>query len=223
MTMQTVITANEARAITGKVPSGNGGGPFLPVPYETAIRCIRECLTIDDAKYWDNFTDAQAAWAKIHHDDELLRLSKVLKLHASRRMGQLARRDAEPVRSLGRGKGKRGGPMQVFRAYGVEKRIADAAIKLSSITQAEFSTLCERRNPPSPMSAANNLYLLARGTDSWRAYAQSGHIRPAAIASRRLPSKAMAKGMSPDELKIAVKEIQELADWCDEFLQAAGK
>jgi hypothetical protein len=50
--MQQVITAKQARQITG------GRTPLVPVVYEDALKALGECLSLDDAKVWDNKADA---------------------------------------------------------------------------------------------------------------------------------------------------------------------
>src|SRR5208282_4621524 len=91
-----VLTKEEAKRIT------KGRTPLVPVEYETAITALTECAHLDEAKYWDNKADALAAWAKIYHSDECARKAKMLKMHAYRRMGQLAGelRPKMPVRIL---------------------------------------------------------------------------------------------------------------------------
>ena len=83
--MNSVISEEQARQITG------GRKPLVPVEYERACTALAECQTIDEAKYWDNKADALAAWAKIYNNDQAGLEAKRLKLHAYRRMGEIAR------------------------------------------------------------------------------------------------------------------------------------
>src|ERR1700689_1121318 len=82
--MQQVITREQAKQIT------RGRTPMVPLEYEEAVKALASCLTFDEAKYWSDKASALAAWAKIYHSHEIDRKAKMLRLHAYRRMAELA-------------------------------------------------------------------------------------------------------------------------------------
>lgn len=116
-----VLTAEQARAVR----NGQGGPPLTITAYETAIACLRECLEIDDTKYFSDFSAAAEAWAKIHRDETVLRLSRALKLHAAKRMRELAE-----LRCGAEKKG-RAGAHSVLLAHGMTQAEAIGARKLT--------------------------------------------------------------------------------------------
>lgn len=205
--MQTVITAKQAQEITG------GRKPLVPVVYEEAVKALGECLSLDDAKYWDNKADALAAWAKIYHDDKVGRQARALKLEAYRRMGTLAgelrgfgRRVLATVGRKGRAfvniKTARG----LLMEKGLSSKQARAAIVLAKMERETFAPMVEGPRPPAPQSVAT------RADKNPCASA----IRAAARAVRGIPAKTMTTC-------IPRRDVEDLQDWCDAFLQAAGK
>jgi hypothetical protein len=72
--------------------------PLVPVQYEEAIKNLRACQTIGDAKYWASAADALAAWAKMAHDETVLDEARKLKAEARRQMGLLAEQLRPPKR-----------------------------------------------------------------------------------------------------------------------------
>jgi hypothetical protein len=152
--MQQVITQSQARAVL------NGRAPLIPVEYETACKALAECITLDEAKYWDNKADALAAWAKIYHSTDAERKAKQLKLHAFRRMGEISR-ELRPVSKPKCSPGPNGqnrflggtpGPVSMMRESGLTKHQAVQANLLAKMPEKEFSALVTSAKVPSPAS-----------------------------------------------------------------------
>lgn len=94
--MQQVITAEQARKITGKQD-----GPLTLPQYEKACELLQECTTILEAKKWVDAASAYETIAKIKHDQRALRLSKALLYQAALACRALAEEEAKR-RNLGR-------------------------------------------------------------------------------------------------------------------------
>lgn len=147
--MQNVITYEQAKKIT------KGRTPLVPLEYEEAVKSLAACVGLDDAKTWSDKADALAAWAKIYHDDKITRQAKELKLHAYRRMGELAR-EIQPRKSTFR-KGTTPGPQALLEESGLTKSQAGAAIGLAKLTDGRFNELLASPKVPAPTIAVRSL------------------------------------------------------------------
>lgn len=219
--MNNVITEKQSRQITG------GRQPHVPVEYENALRSLQTCLTIDDTKYWANKADALSAWAKMYRDDNVGRKAKQLKLHAYKRMGQLAA-ELRPQRAapseftpkgLHKFKGGTRGPTSLLREHGLTRQQAASARSLADLDEGKFQDLLESRNPPSLTALAldrrnrsQSYLLVTRGPPL--------HFRTFARAN---DPKQLAIGIRSDEIVRIRGIVTELIEWLDEFEQHLPK
>ncbi len=146
--MQQVISADEARKIT------KGRTPLVPVEYETACKALEACLTLDEAKYWRDKADALAAWAKIYGNDKVGRDARRLRLHAYKRMGDLAR-ELRPLRHGGKTAeglpvGSQPGARALLMETGLNKSQAQSALRVSRMPKKEFDAEVASPRPRSP-------------------------------------------------------------------------
>lgn len=207
MSLNPVLTSEQARKVT------RGRTPLLPVEYEQAVTALQACCTLDETKYWSDKADALAAWAKIYRSDEASRKAKMLKLHAYRRMGELAR-------ELGK---QSGGALPALQDAGLRGYQARAAMTASRLPVREFNSLVNSEKPPSPSS----LRLYAEGRESSEAWLTlSGRMQGSnnSFAGfrafvRRHDAKELARGLSKDEAASAREGIEEITDWLDELEQ----
>lgn len=146
--MQAVITKEQAKQIT------SGRTPLVPVEYEQAITALQACCTIDDSKYWSDKADALAAWARIYRNDEVTRKAKMLKLHAYRRMGELAA-ELRPITNV-KG-GRQPGAVRALTDAGLTHNNAIAARRLATIPEKQFNKLLEK--PKAPSSVLQDLWV----------------------------------------------------------------
>jgi hypothetical protein len=208
--MQQVITQTQARAVL------NGRAPLIPVEYETACKALAECITLDEAKYWDNKADALAAWAKIYHSPDAERKAKQLKLHAFRRMGQLADELRPSSKSRRIGTTGWGGSLPGSRAllieHGATKSQARAMRDLATMEESKFSRIVELPKPPAPNFASNRY---GHGSEAWKAWSLSAMSFRSNL--RKQTALAVANGMTPEEKIRAVALVRDIADWLDEF------
>jgi hypothetical protein len=201
-----VISAEQAKQITG------GRRPLIPVEYDQALQALRECQKIDDAKYWSDKSDALAAWAKIYHSNEAEVQAKSLKLHAFRRMGELAEQ-IQPTK-IGAQKGSqfgigaRKGAHSLLISEGLKRNESTAAIKLSRLSEEQFNKIVESPRPPSPQ------YAILDDTP-WRN--ASRRLSYAICLCREVNARDLAKFLGPNDVVYARRLVQELSEWIDEF------
>jgi hypothetical protein len=209
--MNTVITLAQAKQITG------GRNPHMPVEYENAVNALQACITLDEAKLWSDKADALAAWAKIYRSDDAARKAQQLKLHAYRRMGELAldlRPQQRKRRSDGKIMGKKDGPASLLREQGLSSGKEFAATKLARLPQDEFEKLIARDRPPSPMAALRathgsmELNQVVASANSFRAACRN--ISPDNAA------RLLARAITPAQQSL----FRELADWLDRLDQS---
>lgn len=219
--MNTVITAAEARKIT------RGREPLVPVEYETAVKALAACVTLDEAKYWDNKADALAAWAKIYHDKKVEREAAALKLWAYRRMGELAG-ELRPQKNYGgSGGGLTPGPLSLLKENGLTKSNAMAARRLARVSREHVEALSKLPRPPAPATAAY-AYLAGKGSDyrggggapafssadGWKQVWR--HISSAATAVGQYNAATMGRSVIHEQRYVR-ERIVKLQEWLDEF------
>lgn len=219
MKSHTVITQKDAKRITG------GRTPNVPVEYEAALKSLQACIDLDEAKYWSDKADALAAWAKIYRSDEAELKARRLKLHAYRRMGQLAG-ELRPQRLYnlkgGKTKGSSPGPISLLLEHEIPIQTARISRKLSRIAPDKFSALVNAARPP-PLSVIMNPR--QSGSDAWRIFNANKGPSPSAFRawSKSWPAAEMARGLTLDEARLAATICTELLEWLDAFDQALPK
>lgn len=146
------------RSTPGAVPESARAS--MPVEYDTAIKALEACTSLDETRVWNNAADALAAWAKIYNSGEAELKAKRLRLHAHRRMGQLARELRPPGRMKGGGyrgcQGKLPGAISLLQEYGLTKTEAGAANFIAQLPEEQFQRILER--PLRPTTVANHLW-----------------------------------------------------------------
>jgi hypothetical protein len=208
------FTVNEAKQTTEPAaPAVN-----VPVEYESAVRSLIACSTLDDAKYWSDKADALAAWARIYHHDRAGLEAKRLKLHAYRRMGELAK-ELRPGGALGKAPGglalgRAPGPQSLLIEAGLSKLQARSAARLRDLPLTKFSALVNSPRPPSP----STVHACHRGSSAWFELTRPGGS-PMSFRTwtRGHDSKSLAKLLAPDEVDKARTLVTELIEWLDDF------
>lgn len=222
--MQQVITEKQAREITG------GRKPLVPVEYESAVKSLEACMSIDESKYWSDKADALAAWAKIYRNDDAGRKAKMLKLHAYRRMGILAlelRPHPNGVGSGGRrsektGLGWRGipGPADLLMENGLKRTNADAATRIARLSDEKFDEFLNAPSPPSPLTL---LRFRLNGSEAWKILMgdRAGLSHIAGFCRSKDP--LLARMLATDEVSRVRGLVAEIVEWFDAFEQALPK
>lgn len=204
--MNAVISSEVARQIT------RGRTPLVPVEYEDAIKALDACITLDEARYWSAKADALAAWAKIHHSGEVVRKAKALKLHAFRRMGELAG-ELNPRKSTtstgGRGSIPGSGPRNLLIKHGLSIGEADAARMLAKLTEKRFDRLLEH-----PMAPTTFRYL-GRDDGPWRQIARA--MMSLRSCMRRHTAAQTIDDLGKNERTTVTELLTDVMEWLDEF------
>ncbi len=205
LTMGTILTARQARLVT------SGRTPLVPLEYEAAVRSLSQCTTLDESKYWRDKADALAAWAKIHHSNEILRKAKALKLHAFRRMGELSAElnPRKPVKN-GRGSIPGSGPRSLLKRHGLSEAEADAARMLAQMPEKRFEKLLKR-----PIAPTTLRYLRQADEAGWHEIARTA-MSLRSVFRRHTPAQAVLM-LSVEQRMHAREMMIELTEWLDEF------
>ena len=189
----------------------------MPVQYDNAVKALHECTTLDESKEFTNAAEALAVWAKMYQNNEALRQAKQLKLHAHRRMGELARELAPGKNKVGGG--REPGPLAKLQEYGLSRHQADAASVLASLKKRDFNKLINQKSPPAPTSVAKR-FRDPGTTTQWKLLRQSQHnpFVCQAFINNNTPA-SIARKLNKGEVQYARKLALELIDWLDEFEQ----
>lgn len=212
--MQTVITTQQARLIT------KGRTPLVPVEYETAVKALVACTQIDEAKYWDAKADALAAWAKIYRSNETIMKAKQLKLHAYRRMGQLAaelRPDTGPKRGNS-GAGRLPGAPQLLQDHGMKRSEASACRRLALLPERKFNQIL--KNPAAPTTIAHKLWA---SDPEWKDFTHRAMTFRTFCRSHK-PSDIAELCRRKDGYYLTAHELAtEISEWVEELLDRLPK
>lgn len=201
--MNTVLSPETARRIT------RGRTPLLPQEYEEAIQALTACTTLDEAKYWSTKADVYAAWSKIYHSDEIMRKARVLKLHAQRRMAQLAQQ-LRPTKSGPGG----GGPVQFLRTHGFKRHEAEEIRAVGNATQKEFDRAVSSPKPPTARYFKNKGAAEVVRLDS---------VQTFAYFCRRIAPARLVEQTGGAARKRLLDNVKTIADWADEVERQISK
>lgn len=207
--MSAVLTSEQARQVT------RGRTPLVPVEFEQAIAALQACITLDDSKYWSDKADALAAWARIYRNDDVMRKAKVLKLHAFRRMGELAA-ELKPIANA-KG-GRQPGAVRALTDAGLTHNDAIAARRLATITEKRFNKILEK--PKAPSSVLQDLWVR---DEHWADFVRVGQSFRAAL--RRTTPAKVTKGIGDNaRFIVTARELcRDISEFLDELEQRLPK
>jgi hypothetical protein len=187
----------------------------LPVIYEEACRALVACTTIDEAKYFSDKAEALAAWAKIYKSDQAALEAKRLKLHAYRRMGELAA-EIQPTKHGHRG--RLPGPGSLLKDQGFNESTIRTIRRIASIDASQFNALVDSPRPPSINQVMNSF----RGSSAaYREFLALDGNGPTKFRTyiRTHDASRLASAMAIDEADQARQITREIQEWLDEFEQ----
>jgi hypothetical protein len=212
MATNPVLTQEQARQIT------RGRTPLVPLEYETAVKSLQACLTLDEAKYWSDKADALAAWSRIYRNDEAGLKAKRLKLHAFRRIGELAA-ELRPRKGPTGRNGAVPGAVSLLKSHGFSKTAANAARSLAMMSKTKFREVL--REPKSPITV---LHEQTHRNPNWHMFAKSAMVLRSWMRSHdAVTFAALVKSLGEREITAARKLIVDLDEWLDELDQALPK
>lgn len=200
----------------------------VPVIYEEAVRAIATCRTIDEGQYWSEKADALAAWAKIYRSKDAEVEARRLKLHAYRRMGELAE-ELRPNNTYIPGvRGQKPGSASLLIESGLSKSQANLIKNVARVPKSKFDSLIESKKPPTP----NQIKVFGLGlagkvgpisSDSYRIFTNNQSAVGFRSTCRKYPAAELARGIDPGEVAKCKNLIAELQEWLDEFEQNLPK
>lgn len=191
----------------------------LPADYESAVTALGSCMTIDDTKTFENQAEALAAWAKIYKHDEAGKVAKRLKLHAHKRMGELATELANREVNTYTGQPE---PNRILRAEGLTRGMADAALYLARMPEDRFKKAVEDEKPKAPTTVAKqDRYFGQSYYKDVRAENRTPFSCETFIANN-LP-ETCAAAMTEDDYHRAVHYSQRLIRWLQNFNRAGSR
>lgn len=205
------LTQEELLAVSGlmPVPPNVPQGPAkLPIPFTDALRLLVQCRRLDETKYWDNWAEALAAYAKMYSDDEVGREARLLRLHAYRRMGQLAEQ-LQPSKGNGRK-----GPQARLREEGVKHHLARQALAISQMTTADFAEITARELIPTPDALVN---IELSKAPEWARIKSAIH----SLRSRfkQTTPRAIAASLPARDKSTLRQQVHEAAEWLRQLEQ----
>lgn len=221
--MGAVITQTQARRVTVERRAQ------VPAEYKSAVKALEACVTLDEAKYWDDRAEALKAWARIYGDDEAGVSARRLKLHAYRRMGELAMQmrpwkpGARKGCKMGEGAGK--GVPSLLVEHGLAIHQANAASAAAKIPKAKFQAIVNSPKPPAPQALLTK-FSDRNVTTAWREI--SGVVGGNCLLGfrgwcRSRDARQLAIALTPTEAAKARECAQEVSEWIDEFERSLKK
>lgn len=186
----------------------------LPDVYVQAVELIQKTIDLDEAKQWADRTEALVAWARMYNHDDVGVAAKRLRLHAFKRMGELARQ-LRPTKAVPGG-GRTPGPLTLLQEAGLSLHNARAAVYLSKLTKAKARRIIDKDNPLSPQT-----YQRRSHKESSLAHFRNLQRSPFSCRSflREVTPKEMADSLDDDEKVRAVKQMRVLVKWCNAFIR----
>lgn len=194
-----VLTSEQAKKLTG------GREPLLPAEFSDACKLLAECRSIDDAKYWSDKATALAAWAKVYHSTRVAVEARKLKLHAYRKMAELAK-------EIKKEKGT--APAKILQQHGMEKWQADEVMAVGRASPAKFEAALKRAVPPSPSYFKRYAENFAGGAvESMRRFY---------YFTTRTDATEIATQVPPKDRAQVRRMITGITEWLDELEQHVG-
>lgn len=204
------FTVDEMKAIEGVAPVPDVSKlrqQIVPVVYEEACRAITACKSIDEAKYWSDKADALSAWARIYNEDKVSIEAKRLKLHAYRRMAELADQIMPQWRAE---RGFRYATVPIILAdYGIGRSQARVIAKIGEMPAAVVKRAIDKRKPPTPSTLA-----LVDNTPSPQWTKIKRTMSSLNSLTDGIEQQTVALTLTPEERVHAYRLADEVVGWC---------
>lgn len=188
----------------------------LPVQYEEACKSLAECRSLDEALFWGNKADALAAWAKLYKSEQAAVEAKRLKLHAYRRMGEIAEQIRPTETKNYKGLGRPIGARSLLIEHGLKPSQSETALRISRINRKQFESIVEL----TPLSVHGVSKSLRGGSREWRLLTTEARS-PQQFRGfcRKHSAKQLASALTESERALAKEIVTEIIEWLDEFEQ----
>lgn len=235
-------------AVTRDIVAQRMRNTSIPVVYEEACKALAACVTIDEGKYWADKAEALAAWAKIYKSKQAETEAKRLKLHAYRRMGQIAEElrptvnvryttdkerklvlaDRRKARRKGthipEASGQKPGAVSLLVEHGIPTGLAVQIKRISRIEEKDFKEIVSRDEPPSTTKAAvmgigtSGIRTKGISSGSYREFSQGSSSCP--ISLRSWTRKHSAVELAQGMTVDEAKKAREIVIELQEWLDA---
>lgn len=207
--------------IKRKIPAAK-----VPFIYARAVTALRECENLNEAKYWNDAADALAAWAKIYQDDKASVAAKRLKLHAYRRMAELAEIIGHTKLDSKRGRLGEGRPRGIHRALadaGLSSSAAARARAIGQVPEPLFRKLVVQSKVPPGIQFLARVGVehgprkdVIQSRGQYDFYRRSHEFMKFV---RQVDAKELARSIRIDEVPQARRRAIAMAEWLDCFEQ----
>lgn len=188
----------------------------LPIIYTEAVTALAACVTLDEAKYWSDKSEALAAWAKIYRSKQAAMEARRLKLHAFRRMGELAM-ELRPKMGSSYKRGNPG-PSNLLQSHGIVNNNSIIALKLAKLSKKEFEGMINSPRPPAPSKV-----FASRSTMSEMYGEFSAVLQPLRTFMRKTDPREFARKLEESEVRRLQHLLPDLLEWLDTLDQHLPK
>jgi hypothetical protein len=136
-----------------EIIAGNVSMPLIPVDgrmprqYGEAVRAIAACTTLNESLHWSQRAEALSAWARMYGEDLVGAEARRLKLHAYRRMAQLAQQLTPNWKPRARGTVS---PRTLLVNHGLTPGQANTIRGIGALPQKRFDAAIKAEKPPTP-------------------------------------------------------------------------
>jgi len=180
----------------------------FPTEFTEMVKAIEKCMTIDEAKFQRDKTEALAVYAKMYGSDLDVKATARWRLHAYARMGELAKEIAAT------------GSIKRLKEHGLNHYQASASSMLAKLKRQKPQWDAMLEKAPAPGS----VLVLMKNRSASKAYhllTQQGMspFTGAMAFIRKHSAKQLAADLTIDEADIIRSKVAEFASWIDELEQ----
>lgn len=124
----------------------------LPDSYQSAVRAMQSCASIDEVKEWSDKAAAIASYARMASDDELFKKATRIKARAIRRCGELLKAIESASNQYDAQKNAKEGAHPSRKQAAVDAGLSEhqhkQAIRVANVPDKDFEDLVESEDPP---------------------------------------------------------------------------
>jgi hypothetical protein len=209
------------------------GDARLPATYEAACTAIAECARVDECKDWADKAAALASYYRQANDETMLNECRRIQGRAVRRAGELLKEfDGRPQNNPSGLSGTQNGGAPILgrheagTAAGMSRDQQVTAVRVANVPAEEFEAAIESATPPTvsalaemgrkprpapPVATVDHLQ--GRDPEDFKAAtAVLGGLSRFAEETGRWDAVPAARGLSPDELARALRDITRISD-----------
>jgi hypothetical protein len=206
----------------------------LPETYERAKAALADCNRIDECKDWADKAQALASYARQSDDDSLFTLARRIQARAIRRAGELLKQfDGRPANNpSGRSAPQTDGEVglgrltqrDVAERAGMSERQQATAVRVASVSEADFNAAIEAEKPATVTALANMGKTKRAEPERPAGFYEATHFLGALRRLDALTSehdaRLVASGIGAHERDEARSIVHRVDAWLDSFIVA---